>query len=142
MPVSADPIARIRLMRSESIGPVTYFQLIARFGSAQAAIDAIPDLAARGGGRTPRIAGENDAEAEIERVAKLGARHLFLGEDSYPFLLAELEAAPPALIAMGDPGLLDIPSVSMVGARNASAAACRFARQLAQDLGGRGQTIV
>jgi len=42
-------IERLRLVRSPGIGPVTYRQLIARFGSAAAALAAVPDLAARGG---------------------------------------------------------------------------------------------
>jgi DNA processing protein len=57
-------------------------------------------------------------------------------------LLAELETAPPALIVKGDLNLLDKPAIALVGARNASAAACRFARQLAHDLGAAGNVIV
>ena len=142
MPAPPDHIARLRLIRSDNIGPVTYFQLLARFGSAQAAIDAIPDLAARGGGRAPKLASRADIEREIDRVDKLGARHLFLGQGLYPPLLAELETAPPALIVTGDLNLLDKLSVALVGARNASAAACRFARILAQALGAAGTVVV
>jgi DNA processing protein len=137
-----DQIARLRLIRSENIGPITYFQLLARFGSAAAALAAIPDLAARGGGRAPRLASRAAVEREIEHVAKLGARYLFLGQGLYPPLLAELETAPPALIVKGHLTLLDRPAVAMVGARNASAAACRFARMLAQKLGEGGSVIV
>jgi DNA processing protein len=142
MPSPADHVARLRLIRSEKIGPITYFQLLARFGSAQAAIDAIPDLAARGGGRAPRLASAAEIEREIEQVARLGARHLFLGQGLYPPLLAELETAPPALIVKGDLALLDRPAIAIVGARNASAAACRFARMLALALGEAGTIIV
>jgi DNA processing protein len=142
MGAPADRIARLRLIRSENIGPVTYFQLLARFGSAQAAIDAIPDLAARGGGRAPRLAAKAEIEREMERVERLGGRYLFLGESAYPALLAELETAPPALIVKGDTALLDRMAIAIVGARNASAAACRYARQLAHDLGERGAAIV
>ena len=139
---SEDQIARLRLIRSDNIGPVTYFQLLARFGSAAAAVDAIPDLAARGGGRAPRLAARASVEGEIERVAELGARHLFHGQGLFPPLLAELETAPPALIVKGQLSLLDKPAIAMVGARNASAAACRFARMLAQNLGAAGAAIV
>ena len=142
MPATPDQIARLRLIRSENIGPVTYFQLLARFGSAQAAIDAIPDLAARGGGRAPRLASRAQVERELEQVERIGARYLFLGQGLYPSLLAELETAPPALIGRGDFTLLDRPAVAMVGARNASAAACRFARMLAQGLGQAGHVVV
>jgi DNA processing protein len=139
---SEDQIARLRLIRSDNIGPVTYFQLLARFGSAAAAIAAIPDLAARGGGRAPKLAPRAAVEREIERVEELGARYLFLGQGLYPPLLAELETAPPALIVKGQLSLLEKPAIAMVGARNASAAACRFARSLAQALGAAGAAIV
>ena len=139
---SEDQIARLRLIRSDNVGPVTYFQLLARFGTAQAALDAIPDLAARGGGRVPRIAPKAAVEREMAAVQALGARYLFLGQGLYPPLLAELETAPPALIAKGQLSLLDKPAIAMVGARNASAAACRFARHLAQTVAEAGAAIV
>ncbi|HWH17982.1 MAG TPA: DNA-processing protein DprA [Allosphingosinicella sp.] len=139
---SEDQVARLRLIRSDNIGPVTYFQLLARFGSASAALDAIPDLAARGGGRAPRLAARAAVEREMEQVERLGARYLFLGQGLYPPLLAELESAPPALIVKGHLTLLEKPAVAMVGARNASAAACRFARMLAKDLGAAGTAVV
>ena len=130
-----DLVDRIRLIRSPSIGPVTYRQLIARFGTAAAALDAIPDLARRGGGSPPRLTTRDQAEQEQARVAKLGARYLLLGQGLYPPLLAEMDDAPPLLIARGDVGLLDRPAVAVVGARNASASACRYARSLAHALG-------
>src|SRR5688572_11758152 len=142
MALSPDQIARLRLVRSDNIGPVTYFHLMARFGSAQAAIDAIPELAARGGGRPPRLATTSQVEREAERVEGLGACYLFLGSGPYPPLLGEVEIAPPALIVQGRLDLLDRTAIAMVGARNASAAACRFARQLAARLGETGAVIV
>ena len=129
-------------MRSPGIGPVTYRQLIARFGSAAAALQAVPDLARRGGGSAPKLFTRDQAEREIERVEKLAARYLVLGQGLYPRLLAELEDAPPLLMAKGDLGLLERQAVAIVGARNASAAACRFARGLAHDLGGEGLVVV
>ena len=133
--MTQDLIERLQLARSPGIGPVTYRQLMARFGTAAAALAAIPDLAARGGGRAPRLHGRSEAEREIDRVEKLGARYLVLGQGLYPRLLAELDDAPPLLVAKGALGLLDRLCVAIVGARNASAAACRFARGLAHDLG-------
>ena len=106
-----------------------------RFGTAAAALAAVPDLARRGGGKTPALRTVADAEREISRVDKLGAKWLVLGQGLYPRLLAELEDAPPLLIAKGNLNLLDRQAIAIVGARNASAAACRFARGLAHDLG-------
>lgn len=134
--------ARLRLLRSANIGPVTYRQLLARFGSAAAALDALPMLAARGGGRPPAVADANAIRREIAAVERLGARYLFLGDSDYPALLAELETAPPALILRGDLRLAQRTCIAMVGARNASAAACRFARQIALGLADAGVTVV
>jgi len=138
----ADLVARLRLLRSDNIGPVSYAQLVSRFGCAGAALDAMPDLARRGGGRPARLAGVAEIEREIDNVRALGARYLFRDDAAYPALLAEIDGAPPALIVKGEVALLVRPAIAMVGARNASAAACRFARQLARDLGQSGAVVV
>jgi DNA processing protein len=130
-----DLVDRLRLLRTPGIGPITYRQLIARFGTPGTALAAVPDLARRGGGRVPALTTVSDAERELARVEKLGGKWIALGQGMYPRLLAEIEDAPPLLIAKGDLKLLDRQAVSIVGARNASAAACRFARGLAHDLG-------
>ena len=117
-------------------------QLIARFGTAEVALGAVPDLARRGGGKAPALCTRDAAEREIARVEKLGGKYLVLGQGLYPRLLAELEDAPPLLVAKGNLNLLDRQSVAIVGARNASAAACRFARGLAHDLGQQGLLVV
>jgi DNA processing protein len=113
-----------------------------RFGSASAALAAVPDLARRGGGKAPELCTRDAAQREIARVEKLGARYLILGQGLYPTLLSELEDAPPLLIVKGQLNLLDRPAVALVGARNASAAACRFARGLAHELGANGMLVV
>lgn len=130
-----DLVDRLRLLRTPGIGPVTYRQLVARFGSAAAALQAVPDLARRGGGKAPALCSRDQAEREIARVEKLGAKFIALGQGLYPRLLSELDDAPPLLTAKGNLNLLDRQAVAIVGARNASAAACRFARGLAHDLG-------
>ncbi|WP_303812023.1 DNA-processing protein DprA [Sandarakinorhabdus limnophila] len=131
--VPADAVSRLRLIRTDSIGPVTYRQLIARFGDAETALKALPDLARRGN-RQLALHPESEALAELETAATLGAHLLFLGTPDYPALLSGTETAPPVLNARGDLALLDRPAVAIVGARNASAAGTRFARQLALDL--------
>ena len=135
--------ARLQLIRSPRIGPVTYRQLIARFGDAQAALDALPQLALRGGGGEPqRLAPPDIIRRELALAGKLGARHVFLDDPEYPPLLGELENAPAAMLVRGDLALTRRSCVAMVGARNASAAACRFARQIAQGLASAGVTVV
>jgi DNA processing protein len=121
----------IRLARSPRIGPVTFRQLIGRFGSASEALRALREVAEEGA-----------IAAEVEAVARLGARWLVLGDADYPALLSDTEDAPPALTYRGDLSLAGQRCVAMVGARNASAAACRFARALARELAGEGLVVV
>ena len=135
----SDLTARLRLLRTPGVGPVTFRQLLARFGTAASAIEALPQLARRGGGAPPRVPDAGAIERERAAAERLGARYLLLGEPDYPPLLAELDNAPPALVVRGDIALVQRIAVAVVGARNASAAACRFARQLAHDLAGSGE---
>ena len=149
---SADDVARLRLIRSDNIGPVTYRQLLRRFGTAGAALAALPDLVRRGGGAlraaggggggSARIATAAEAEAEIAAVTAFGGRFVFVDDADYPFLLARTESAPPALAVKGDVRLFDRPAVAMVGARNSSAAAVRFARELAAELAANDLVVV
>ncbi|AJA08714.1 DNA processing protein DprA [Sphingopyxis fribergensis] len=138
----AERLARLRLIRTPHVGPVSWHQLMLRFGSGEAALDALPELVLRGGAGKARIAPAEVAEREIERVATLGARHIFSDEDDYSAMLREVEGAPPVVVVRGDTAMLRRPCVAIVGARNASAIACRFARQLAADLASRDVTVV
>ena len=140
--LSQNEFNQLRLIRSANIGPVSFVQLIRRFGDAGRALEALPELAAKGGGRAPRIAEEDAVRREVERAQTLNARYLFLGSTAYPALLAELNDAPPAILYRGDLSLLQRPAVAIVGARNASAIACRFARDLADNLSREGITVV
>lgn len=135
-------LSRLRLLRTAGIGPVTYRQLLLRFGTAEAALDMLPTLARRGGGAAPKVADLATVEREMAATARLGARYLFLDDPDYPALLGELDTAPPALIVRGDLSLTRAMSVAVVGARNASAAACRFARTLGHALAEEGVTVV
>ena len=65
----------LRLIRSENVGPVTFWHLLRYYGSAEAALDALPELSRRGGRSSPvRIASKAAAEAEIGATRKAGAR--------------------------------------------------------------------
>lgn len=113
---------------------MTYRHLLARFGNAKVALEALPDLASRGGGRKFSVASAVSIEKELSAAARAGARYVFLGDDVYPELLGHLDNAPAAFTYLGNIDLLARPAIAMVGARNASAGACRFARGLAYDL--------
>lgn len=133
----------LRLIRSDHVGPVTFHALLQRYGSAAAALDALPALARRGGRRDLRVATRAAAERELAAVHRLGGRLVAWGEPEYPPLLLPLEDAPPLLTLVGDAGLLtERRAIGMVGARNASAAGQKLARDIARELGAAGITIV
>ncbi len=136
-----EAFARIRLLRSPNIGPVSYRQLLRRFETAVAALDALPDLAGRGGGAYC-LANEERVSEEITAVRRAGARYLFHDSPEYPPLLAQLAAAPPILTLRGDAALASRPCVAIVGARNASAAAVKLARQVSGELAEAGYVVV
>lgn len=141
MTPAGERLARLRLARTRGIGPVSFRQLLQRFGSAEAALIALPDLMQRGGTRATPFS-LDAAQAEGAALAAHEGRHLIWGDADYPALLAAMGDAPPVLIVAGDTGLAMRRCVAMVGARNASAAACRFARTLAAELGAAGFTVV
>lgn len=136
-----EAFARIRLLRSPHVGPVSYRQLLRRFGNAAKAIEALPELAARGK-REYRAAPLARIEAEVTAVREAGARYLFHDMDAYPALLGATENAPPIVTFRGEIALAARPCIAMVGARNASAAAVKLARDFAVALAGEGFVIV
>ncbi|WP_068076378.1 DNA-processing protein DprA [Novosphingobium lentum] len=136
-----EAFARIRLLRSPNIGPVSYAQLLRRFGDAIAALEALPDLAARGG--APYKAAPVDRiEREIAAVRRAGARYLFHDSPEYPALLRASQNAPPIVTLKGNTALLARNAVSVVGARNASAGAVKLARDFAAELAAHGLAVV
>ncbi|MCX5571340.1 DNA-processing protein DprA [Kaistia nematophila] len=134
-------LAWLRLIRSENVGPVTFRQLIRHFGSASAALDGLPGLAARSG-RQARVAGRADAEREMAQLARLGGRLVAIGEPDYPAWLKAIDAAPPLISVRGGVAVLARPMIAIVGARSASVAGCRMAQRLARDLGEAGFVVV
>ena len=123
-------------------GRSPYFALLQRLGSAGAALDALPELARRGGRRGPiRIAVRGAAEREVEAIERLGGRLIARDEPDYPLPLAAIADAPPLIIVRGNARLLVRPTVALVGARNASANGVRFATMLATELGASGFAI-
>jgi DNA processing protein len=138
-----EKLDRVRLARTEGIGPIAWQRLIGRFGSAAAAIAALPGLSRAGGrGEPPAVPSRARAEAELEGLEKLGGRMLVLGGPGYPPLLAQLADPPPALAVLGDVAVLDTRAVAIVGGRNASANGQRIAEELASALATAGLPVV
>ena len=140
---AAEKLNWLRLIRSTNVGPFTFFKLLDRFGTASAALDALPDLAKRGGAkRQIKISAKAEAEREIEALEKIGGKFVAYGEADYPPLLAHTEGAPPLLTIRGHTHLLSKRAVAVVGARNASLNARNFARKISADLGAGGLLVV
>ncbi|MFN3718977.1 MAG: DNA-processing protein DprA [Rhizobium rhizophilum] len=136
-------IAWLRLIRSDNVGPATFRELINHFGSAEAALDALPELSRRGGStRAIRIATVADAEREIETAHRFGACFIGIGEPDYPAALRQIDAAPPLIAAKGDLDVATLPAVGIVGSRNASISGAKFAAMMAREIGLSGYGIV
>lgn len=136
-------LAWLRLIRSENVGPATFRSLVNHCGSAEAAIEALPDLSRKGGKNAIRICSLADAEAELEAHARAGARLVAMGEADYPPHLRHIDGPPPLISVRGNGSTLANPrALAIVGARNASLAGRKFAAQLAGELSQAGFTIV
>jgi DNA processing protein len=133
----------LRLVRSENVGPRTFRALVTNCGSVASALNALPDLARRGGAKRPiRIASVEEVEKELIAASKVGVRFVALGERDYPPALQEIDSAPPILALRGRAAALRKAAVAIVGSRNASAAGLTFAERLARGLGQAGYVIV
>jgi DNA processing protein len=131
----------LRLARTDRVGPVTFAALIRRFGSAGAALEAVPHMARRGGGKSFTLPDEAAITTEIERLDALGARLICSCEPGFPPGLAALDPAPPIISVLGHPHLLKKDMIAIVGARNASALARKFTDTLARELGFAGLVV-
>ncbi len=129
----------LRLIRSENVGPITFRQLLGRFGSAGGALEALPELARRGGLRRQiRVCARAAADKELAALERLGGQMLASCEPGYPPALSVLADAPPLLSVLGHPHLLERPAVAIVGARNGSANGLRFTEALSRGVSGAG----
>lgn len=126
----------LRLIRSENVGPVTFMQLIKRYGDATRALEAIPELARKGGRKRPiRIFAKGAASRELEELAEYGGQMLALCEPDYPPLLKHIPDPPPLISAKGHLSLLKKDMIGVVGSRNASAVAINLTRNFCAKLG-------
>ncbi len=138
----SERLARFRLARADRVGPVTFQQLLQRFGSAVKALAVLPDLVRKGGGHGHALPSEEQIERELEAGRAAAATLLVFGDADYPPMLAALDPPPPLLWAKGDVTLLSRESLGVVGARIASAGGQRIARGLSQGLGEAGWVVV
>lgn len=139
---SEEKIDWLRLSRSQNVGPITFYKLLDRFGSVGGALDALPELARRGGAGRIRVGARAAAEAELETLHRLGAAVIGRGETAYPPLLAQIEDAPPLISVLGHSALLGKRTIAIVGTRNASINGQNLARKFAGELGAAGLLVV
>lgn len=133
----------LRLIRTQNVGPASFRELINRFGSAEAALEMLPELMISGGAkRIVRIPSVEEAEAELQAAGQNGARFVGIGEADYPPMLKNMDNPPPLIAMRGEAAVFRLPAVAIVGARNASLAGIKMARMLAADLGRDGYAIV
>ncbi len=137
-----EKLSWLQLARSENVGAVTFHKLIERFSSADAALEALPELSQRGGaGRPPHICPRAKADAEWERAHRLGCRFVASAEATFPRALRWAEGAPPLLAVRGRMDVLQKTSVSIVGSRNASITGLQMARALAAGIADHGNSV-
>ena len=136
-------LAWLRLIRSDNVGPATFRDLINHFGSAETAIEMLPELSARGGSTRPiRIATVDEAHRELDAVRSFGAELIGIGEPDYPSALRQIDGAPPLLTMKGNLDVTQQPAIGIVGSRNASISGAKFAAMMAHDCGRAGYAIV
>lgn len=138
----AEKIAWLRLIRTDNVGPITFYNLLQTFGTAVKAIENLPTLAKRGGRlKNLSIADAGAIIQEMEALEKRGGEFVFAADKFYPLSLAATEDAPPVLSVLGNKKILNLSTVGIVGARNASLNGRKFAEKIAGDLGKAGQMI-
>ncbi|MEO9526357.1 DNA-processing protein DprA [Roseibium sp.] len=137
----AERLAWLRLIRSENVGPVTFAELVAHAGTADRALALLPELSRRGGGKSYRLCPREDAEAELEAHARVGARLVALGEPDYPPHLKHIDGPPPLLSVKGGDVTGRERMLAVVGARNASLSGRKLAGLFARGLGAEGFAI-
>lgn len=140
---ASEKINWIRLARSENIGPATFFRLLEIFGSATIAVEKTPEFSASSDLRKPlEIRPTSEIEREIVDAKKFDAEIITFVDDDYPRMLREIYDPAPVLTVRGNKEFLNKDSIAIVGPRNATFHACKFAETMAADLGEENITIV
>ena len=127
-----DLVSWLALARAPRIGPVTFFQLLARYGTPDQALAAQPNIKAD----------HQAARREIDAALAAGVHILPASDARFPEALSHLSPPPPVIMVRGQLDLLSRPAIALVGARDASAAGRKMARHLAASVGEAGLVTV
>lgn len=134
-------LAWLQLIRSENVGPATFRDLVNHYGTAERALEALPELSRRGGKSAIRLCSPEDAETELRAHEKAGCRLIALGEAGYPPHLRHIDSPPPLLSVLGDKALSQPRMLAVIGARNASLSGRKLAATLSRNLSSEGFII-
>ncbi len=139
--------ASLALRRTKGIGIRTVCRLLKYFGSAYAAVYAVPRWREAGvaPGKGTALSGEEwrrEARPEWEDARDLDGEILLWTDPRYPSLLRELPDAPPLLYARGDLSLLLRPCMAIVGSRGCSRQGREQSAAVARELSACGIAVV
>ncbi len=132
----------LQLIRTQTIGPVTFHRLLAKYKTAADALKALPELSRKSGrAASLKPANRSACERELKDAEKHGARLIASCDADYPAALKAVPDHPPLIYVRGHASLFEKPSVAIIGARNASGVGRKMARMLAGDLGSAGYVV-
>ncbi|MDR0632030.1 MAG: DNA-processing protein DprA [Holosporaceae bacterium] len=140
-----EKLARLKLSRTESIGPYKFWELIGAYGSAENVLKKLSKIF-KDSGKTAKICGDKEIDEEISNMKSIGARFVFFEDALYPPLLRNIPDPPPVLSFLGDRervlSFFQRNMISVVGARNASIHSTKFCDTLCRELGKNDAVIV
>lgn len=141
--------ATLQLALVPGVGPRTYRALVARFGCAQAVLDAsaavieeVPGIGRQISRRIRASLDELDVDREIEICRENGITILTEQDVRYPRLLREIPDPPIVLFFQGDWCQEDALAIAIVGTRRATQYGLRQAERFASGLAQIGLTVV
>jgi DNA processing protein len=151
--VAASPSAThilewLAISLTSGLGPTKARKLVEHFGSAQAVFHAsLTELESTGiqAVSAQSIATGKSAELareEIARAATAGVTVLSLEDPCYPPRLKEIYDPPLVLYVRGNPEVLILPGIAMVGTRHPTPYGSGMAERLACDLAVQGLVII
>ncbi len=133
---SDETIDILRLIRSENVGPKTFFNLVKFFGSASCALENVQDFSVKGGRSKPiKLYSKDSALKELRELEKNNSYLITYKDPNYSELLLQTPDFPPVLSYKGNISLLNHEKIiAIVGARNSSVNGKAFAAKLSKDL--------
>ncbi|MCC7264411.1 MAG: DNA-protecting protein DprA [Candidatus Latescibacteria bacterium] len=145
--MARDELAWLALSRLPEVGGARCRQLIARFGSVRAALEAPArdweEVVGAGVARRARAVSVDWqwAEKQWRELQRLGGRLFTLEDEDYPELLRQISSPPAVLFVLGEADFTQ-PAVALVGTRQASEYGQAMAWHLAAELARQGLWVI